>query len=236
MKRIIFAIPAVLVSVMFLSSVEAATGNEVKLEKIVVTPTRMPQKDYDITSNVTVIDGEEISSSDAKYVGDILRKEPGINVYDSGTDKTAKVDIRGFADTSVNNILVLVDGRKVNSIDISGPDWLQIPIETVERIEIVRGGASVLYGDNAVGGVVNIITKKGKSHLSGRVGVKYGNYDMNQEDVEISGSKDRLSYYLYSKFYETDGYRSNSDVRTKDYNGRVDYNLSENLSLGFATG
>ena len=141
-----------------------SNDNEVGLERIVVTPTRMRQQDYEITSNVTVIDTKKIGASNARYVADILKEETGINIYDSSTDKTVKVDIRGFADTSVNNILILVNGRKVNSIDISGPDWIQIPLEIVDRIEVLRGAGSVLYGDNAVGGIVNIITKKGKGN------------------------------------------------------------------------
>ena len=86
-----------------------------------------------------------------------------------GTGKTASVDIRGFGETAPLNVLVLVDGRRVNEIDLSGTDWTQIPIDQIERIEIVRGAGSVLYGDNAVGGVINIITKKPDKPFSARV-------------------------------------------------------------------
>ncbi|MBU4589982.1 MAG: TonB-dependent receptor, partial [Candidatus Omnitrophica bacterium] len=207
-----------------------------ELERIVVTPARMTQEGYRTASNVTVIDAERIESSSARYVPDILKEELGISVYSSSTDKTTKVDIRGFADTSVNNVLVLINGRKVNSIDISGPDWIQIPLESVERIEVIRGAASVLYGDNAVGGVVNIITKKGQGPMSGRTSAKYGSYNMHQEDIEISGDNNKLSYYLYSRYYNTSGYRSNSDMLTKDYNSRIGYEVSENLSLDLTSG
>ncbi len=74
--------------------------------------------------------------------------------------------MRGFGDASVTRVLVLVDGRRVNRPDLAGTNWLQVPVEDVERVEVVRGPASVLYGDHAVGGVINIITKKGGEKLS----------------------------------------------------------------------
>lgn len=235
MKRIFFVTLGMLI-LTTTSGVCAAEDNEVELEKIVVTPTRVVQSEYRTTSNVTVIDSKKIEASGARYVADILEEGAGINIYACSTDKTVKVDIRGFADTSVSNVLVLVNGRKVNSIDISGPDWLQIPVEAIERIEVLRGAGSVLYGDNAVGGVVNIITKKGKGPISGRIGVMYGSYNMQQENLEISGSQDNLSYYLYSKYHDTEGYRSNADVLTKDFNARLGYMVSENLSFDLTAG
>ncbi|MFC1621208.1 TonB-dependent receptor [Candidatus Omnitrophota bacterium] len=219
MKRAIFLVFVLILSAGF------AYAESVELEKILVTPTRMERSDYEVSSHVTVIDSEDIENSNCKYVADILKEEVGVNVSKHSSDKTARVDIRGFADTAVNNILVLIDGRKVNSIDMSGPDWLQIPIESIERIEILRGAASVMYGDNAIGGVINIITKKGVGAFSGKMGAKYGSYAAHQEDVEFSGSSDNLSYYVYSKYYDTDGYRSNSDLLSKDFNTRLGYDL-----------
>ncbi|NQU73806.1 MAG: TonB-dependent receptor plug domain-containing protein, partial [Candidatus Omnitrophica bacterium] len=242
MKSKVLVLAGVLFLVSGISSYgaeDAAGGrprDKVKLERIVVTPIRMTQYDYKTTSDVIVIGREEIEASSARYISDILKETTGINVYDSSTEKTVRVDIRGFVDTSVSNILVLINGRKVNSIDISGPDWMQIPLETIERIEIVRGAGSVLYGDNAVGGVVNIITKKGEGKVSGKIGAKHGSYNMRQADAEISGTKDKISYYLYSKQFNTKGYRSNSDVHTKDHNARVGYIFSEDLYMDLMTG
>jgi iron complex outermembrane recepter protein len=202
----------------------------INLDDIVVTPSRMAQRNYKVASNVTVIDTQQIEDSGAQTVVDILRETMAVNVYDKGSAKVSTVDIRGFADTAVNNILVLVDDRKVNSIDISGPDLLQIPINSVERIEILRGAGSVLYGDNAVGGVINIITKKGKGDFKGRVGTTYGSYDSRSVDVEGSGSKNDFSYYLYSKYDDARGYRQNSDSLRKDFNTKVGYTLTDRLA------
>ncbi len=209
-----------------------AAGKSVQLEKIVVTtPTRMAQEDHEIGSDVTVLDAEKIASSGANFVADILKEEPGIYYYDNSTVKTAKIDMRGFGDTAHSNTLVMVDGRKINPVDIAGPDLAQIPLEAVERIEIIRGAGSVFYGDNAVGGVINIITKEGKGDFSGSAAAAFGSYNTEEESVEISGTGGRASYYLYSRYFDTDGYRSNSDVLTKDLNTRIGYDLNENTSF-----
>ncbi|MDO8603366.1 MAG: TonB-dependent receptor [Candidatus Omnitrophota bacterium] len=236
MKRILFGIAAMLILSAGFVYAETDEDGNIDLERIVVTPARMEQSDYEATSNVTVIGAREIESSGARNVSDVLGQKAGINVYSNSSDKTNKVDIRGFADTVVNNVLVLIDGRKVNSIDMSGPDWLQIPVESIERIEVLRGAGSVLYGDNAVGGVINIITKKGAGKFSGRIGTMLGSYRARQNDIEMQGSDDKFSYYLYSKYYETEGYRANSALLSKDINARIDFDPEDLLSLGISWG
>jgi len=238
MKRFfIYGTVIILVFVFLVVSGIAEDVKDVELEKIVVTPTRMKESFYQASSNVTIIEKEDIEDSNATHVGDVLKKTLGLNTYSNNTSKTVKVDLRGFADTSISNVLVLIDGRKVNSIDLSGVDWLQIPVEGIEKIEILRGGASVLYGDNAVGGVINIITKKGAKNFSGYIGIKTGSYNTWKEDAELSGSiAEDLTYYLHSRYYETEGYRDNSDVLSKDFNARFDYALTDSLSIDFSSG
>lgn len=217
----------------------AAPGLLVDLGEIVVSSSRMAQLNYKLASNISVITREEIEASNGKTVSDILQQELGVNIYDNSTPKTAIIDIRGFGDTASRNVLVLVNDRKVNSIDISGPDTMQIPLGEVERIEIIRGAGSVLYGDNAVGGVVNIITKKGKGKLKGSVETKHGSYATSIQQAEVSGSKSfqwlglpqDVSYLFYSSYSDTDGYRTNSNVLAKDYNTRLGYEMSDKLGI-----
>ena len=135
----------------------AETRKDVTLGEVVVTATRTEQRMQQVPANVTVIDEEDIKNSNAKNVVDVLCTEEGIVVRDLlGNGKTSQVDLRGFGETAPANTLVLVDGRRINEIDLSGVDWMQIPLEQIERIEILRGTGSVLYGDNAVGGVINL--------------------------------------------------------------------------------
>jgi len=235
MKKIFTCVIAALI----LSTVKpegALADIATELDTVVVTATRIAQHNYKIAGNVTVITREEIESSNAQSIPDVLKEALGIHVYDKNTAKTAVLDLRGFGDSATSNVLVLVNDRKINAVDISGSDLIQVPIEAVERIEIVRGAGSVLYGDNAVGGVVNIITKKGEGKLSGKLGSVYGSYDTRGTDLEISGEKNNISYFFYSKYFDQRGYRQNSDVLNNDFSTRLGYDFSDKISMDFSFG
>lgn len=230
--------------VLFTGSPLFAELTDIDLNKIVITSSRMAQHNYRIASNVSVIDSQQIKASNAKTITELIQKELGVSTYDNSTEKTAVIDIRGFGDTASRNVLVLVNDRKINAIDITGPDTLQIPLEAVEQIEIIRGAGSVLYGDNAVGGVVNIITKQGKGDLSGKLGTTYGSYRTSSVDAEISGSRkfewshldNEVSYFMNSKYLDTGGYRDNSDLISQDHDARFGYKLSDKVSVNLSTG
>ena len=209
-----------------------AYADMVDLDKIVVISSRLAQNDYKLSSDVTVIDQDTIEASNASTVAQILSQQLGVNIYDNGTVKTATIDIRGFGDTASRNVLVLVNDRKVNPVDISGPDLLQIPLDSVQRIEIVRGFGTVLYGDNAVGGVVNIITKEGQGKLSGKISGTYGSYDSRGTSAEVSGSTKHVSYYAYSDYDDQHGYRQNSDVLSKNFQTRLSSKVSDWFKVG----
>ena len=205
------------------------------LEEVVVTATRDMQEIRKIPANVTVITGEEIQRSNAKTTVDVLRDEVGVIIRDfTGNGKTASVDIRGFGETGPLNTLVLVDGRRVNEIDLSGVDWTQIPIDQVERIEILRGPGSVLYGDNAVGGVINIITKKQEKPFSARGEIIRGSYLYHKESGSVGGKWGPLSAILHADYSSTEGYRENGFLRYKDVGGKIIYDLNENVIFNFS--
>jgi len=235
MKKITKYAAFLFVSVLLLIPTCVIAIEPVDLNRIVITASRIEQYDYKTTSGVTVISKKDIEGSGVQTIPEILETELGINLYDNSTAKTTTADIRGFGSTAGRNVLVLVNNRKINPIDISGPDLIQIPLEAVERIEVIRGAGSVLYGDNAVGGVINIITKQGKGKLSAKVGTSYGSYDATGTDLELSGEWKDLSYYIYSKYNDLKGYRQNSDVLTKDLNLRAGYKPSEKLKIDFST-
>ena len=213
----------------------SAQEKEIILEKIVVTATRDAQEIRKIPANVTVITREEIEKSNFQMVIDIVRNEVGVVVRDIyGTGKKASVDIRGLGETGPLNTLVLVDGRRVNEIDLSGVDWTQIPLNQVERIEVVRGSGSVLYGDNAVGGVINIITKKPEKPFSVSAEGVFGSYYSHKESGSINGKWGPFSVILNAGYQGTDGYRTNGFLKAKDLGGRILYDLNENIQLNFS--
>ncbi|MBW1850428.1 MAG: TonB-dependent receptor [Deltaproteobacteria bacterium] len=208
---------------------------ETTMKTVVVTATRIEQEVQRIAANVTVIDQEDIKNSNANNVPDLLRSEEGIQVRDlMGNGKSAQVDLRGFGETGPYNSSVLVDGRRVNEIDLSGVDWTQIPLEQIERIEIVRGTGTVLYGDNAVGGVINIITKRPSKGLSYSAEAIVGSYGRNKELISISGGSGDIAASLFASYDSTNGYRDDSGFRTKDIGGKVVFDPTENLSFNLS--
>ncbi len=221
------ALFTVLISIFFCTF---AWGATVDLDPIVVTPSRVGEPAAEALSNVAVVSRQEIDRSGAASIPDLLERAAGVSVYSQNSPKNKMVDIRGQGDTAVRNVLVLVNGRRVNPVDISGPDWLQVPLESIERIEIIRGAASVTYGDNANAGVVNIITKDGRGEKPyAEVSGGFGSYGLRRYGAETGGQRGDLSYYFNAGYSDLDGYRVNSGVQTKDGQGRLGYAVNDHV-------
>jgi iron complex outermembrane receptor protein len=207
------------------------------MNEVVVTATRQAEDIATVPANITVISEQQIARSTAETVPDLLRTVEGVLINDiSGNGRTYTVDLRGFGETAGVNTLVLIDGRRINQVDLSATDWTLIPLEQVERIEIVRGSrGSVLYGDNAAGGVINIITKRGKeTKLTG--GLAGGSYDTLLANAGISGSSDTYSYSLSANYQESDGYRDNSDTEAKNAGLNLEYFAADALTVTLSGG
>jgi iron complex outermembrane receptor protein len=217
---------------LFAEEAQKDSRTDVVMDEVVVTGTRSEEKVERIPANVTVISQKEIATSNAKNVPDLLRSQEGIIVRDLlGNGKTAQVDLRGFGESAPSNTLVLLDGRRVNEIDLSGVDWTQIPIEQIKRIEIVRGVGTVLYGDNAPGGVINIITKTPSDKFTASAGSTLGSYGYNNEVFSISGGSGKVAASLFGNYQATDGYRENNEFRAKNLGGKIVVDPSDWLSL-----
>ena len=153
---------------------ESNNDNDIpQLKEIVVTATRVEENPLDVPQNVTIINEKQIEQSGSKNISDLLNKQAGLQISDYGPEGAQKtVSVRGSTSAQV---LVLVDGVRMNNSQSGGVDLSLIPLDSIERIEIVRGGNSSIYGADAVGGVINIITKKnGNRNLS--IEIKNGSY------------------------------------------------------------
>ncbi|MDD3297117.1 MAG: TonB-dependent receptor [Candidatus Omnitrophica bacterium] len=220
------------------SSFRCLAQDVVELEEIVVTPQRSSIRIYDASRPVTVITAEDIESSNARSLPEAIQKKSGIAVTDYlGNPKGTVVDIRGFGESSPSNVLVLIDGRRTNQVDLSGVDWGQINPEAIERIEILRGPGSVLYGDNASAGVINIITKTPPADkLMFKAGTSIGSYQAKQSFLNIGkGFKLGELFFNYSS-QETDGYRANNSYWADDYLGKASFKPNESFNLNFSSG
>lgn len=131
-----------------------------EFEAVVVTGTRSERERNHLPAAVTVITREAIERSGARHLVEALRTAGGLQVSDLyGDGSRSTVDLRGFGDSAHSTTLILVDGRRLNNPDIAAPDLASVALKDVERIEIIYGSGGTLYGDQAVGGVINIITR-----------------------------------------------------------------------------
>ena len=213
------------------AAAQAPPPERFAMEEVVVTASRLEEEVRETPRNVTVITAADIARATSNFVPELLARETGVVLKSFfGTDKNAGVDIRGMGETSVSNVLVLVDGFRLNPPDLAGPDFSTIPIDEIERIEIVRGANSVLYGSGAVGGVVNIITKRGAAKPSGSVYGSYGSYGTIDGRVSGGGTFGNLNLSLNADYFDTDGYRDNGGLGKKDAGLRARYDATDHLN------
>jgi len=183
-----------------------AAGNEITLREIVVTATRGPQAIARSGSAVTVITGEEIARADARTLNEALRRVPGLDLTESGgTGATASVRLRGG---EPGQTLVLIDGVRVNDPSTGNGQFdfsLLVPTG-IERIEVLRGPQSALYGSDAMGGVVNIITRKGRGEPRAAIAAEGGSYGSRGVQAAVSGGDPRFNYAISLNGYDTAGF------------------------------
>jgi len=199
-------------------------ANETELEPVIVTATRSAQSNNPTASAVTVITREMIAASGADRIDQVLRSATGVQLSDLyGDGSRTLVSVRGFGETAVSNVLILVDGRRLNNPDIAAPDLSSVALKDVERIEILQGSAGSLYGDQAVGGVINIITRTPQA-FSGDVAGSLGSYDNRAIVARISDKlANGFNYRLTSEKRKSDNYRDNNDLDVGNILGRMGY-------------
>lgn len=194
------------------------------MDSVVVSATRFPETQAPTTGHTSIITKEDIRNTPAISIPDVLRTRAGINVSNfygnQGIDAT--VDIRGFGDAAISNTLILLDGQRLNPVDGGTIQWAAIPLQALERIEIIRGAGSVLYGDRASGGVINLITdKSGKPALSATASI--GSYGYKAFDGYMAGGEDGIYYNSFLHSADSNGYRENTENEILSLNGRLGY-------------
>ncbi|PRX31101.1 outer membrane receptor for ferrienterochelin and colicins [Orenia metallireducens] len=199
------------------------------LDEIVVTASKYEEKLSEAPVSIEVIDEEEIKQKNAKNTADLLRDIAGIDVNDYGGVVGSKnISIRG---SSSKQVLILIDGVKMNNHQNGVFDLGQVSIEQIERIEVVRGAASALYGANAVGGVVNIITKSGSQEPETITNVGYGSFGSQTYDLIHRGKDERLGYNVSFSKRESDGHRENSELAQENIFTKFNYDLNNYSDL-----
>ena len=166
----------------------------------------------------------------AKSLPEIISKVPGISFKDlygtTGFGSYQSIDIRGFADTAKSNTLFLLNGHKLSNIDLSVVDFVNIPIDSIERIEIIKGNsASVLYGGNATAGSINIITNQlpGTEDRYYQASTSFGSFGQFEGFVSGTKSIENFSVTGNSNYIVSDGYRRNNALRQKTGNLELNF-------------
>ena len=220
-----------LVAAAFVAAPAWAEQAPIVLDDVVVTATRTKTKADQVGSSVTVVTAEEIEDKQITKVEDALRTVPGLSITrQGGMGSTSQIRIRG---TDTNHTLVLVDGQRVNYHDTMYNfdfDWMQT--DDIERIEVLRGPAAGQWGSDAVGGVVNIITKKGKGPMKVTALGELGSFGTNRESVSTSGGGDRYDYSFGWSRYRTAGWSTASEERGYGSEKDGSQNNTYHLKLG----
>ena len=195
------------------------------MKETVVTASRYEQPLIDLVADVSVIDRDQLDQSGATGLADVLARLPGLEMSRSGgIGGTTSLYIRG---SETRFAAIYVDGVRVDSQATGGAPWESLPIGQVDRIEVLRGPASAVYGSDALGGVVQIFTKKGEGAFNPFVGFGYGTYGTQKIDAGFSGSNESVDYALTVSRAASTGFNSRP-VSTQ--NPDDDGYLSESLS------
>jgi outer membrane cobalamin receptor len=228
------AAAALSMSLIFLANAVTAEETTTQLNEVVVTATKTEKEPQDITQSVTVITANDIQKSGATTAAEAIERTVGTDVKDYGsTGSLSSINLRG---ANAEQVLILLDGKRLNSASAGGYDMsdLSIPLENIDRIEIVRGPSSALYGADAVGGVVNIITKK-PSALSTTVTGEGGSHGYESYSLSTSNKIDKFYYNLYGGKEWYDGFRTNSDLNQSTAGAKLGYDITPDSSLEFNT-
>ena len=194
-----------------------------RLEPVTVTATRIEEPLERIGASVSVITEEEIQTKQYKSVGEALRTLPGVEIQQSGSPgRITTLKIRG---AGASQVQVLIDGVRVKSTTSGDFDFADLSIDAIERIEVVRGPQSTLYGADAIGGVVNIITKKGSGSPSAFASAEVGNFDTFRERVAVSGALDPFNFTLGASRLDFGGQFRNDEHSNTYLVGRVGIDL-----------
>lgn len=227
----------VLALCLLMGAATAMAAQSAQLPSTTVSTTRSDQDIAKLARNVTVITADQIQAMHATSVIEVLQSVPGLSFINyMGNMSQARVDMRGFGEGAATRVLVTIDGRRVNTIDLAGADFATIPLDNIERIEVMHGPAGVIYGDNAVGGVINIITKEGKGKPAGGLQAYYGMYKTYGVNGYAQGGMDKFSFFLSAGHQFTDGYRERSENKLTSFNLSTRYYFTDAVSLLFDAG
>ena len=237
-----FSTSAVLATCLFVTpdlraQTEPAAKPATNLPPIIVQASRTGRTADEMPSHVQIITSDEIVRAGNQNLVDVLQKQAGIFVRDiSGNPANAQVSMRGFGANSFGRVLILVNGERLNNPDMSSPNLLRIPIQSIKRIEVLHGSQTVLYGDYAEAGVINIITDLADTKPQTTLAATVGAYDTYAAHLGKTGLfDDGVAYRADADWNKTGGYRDNGDYEAFNLNAAVDKQWDDVRNLSLST-
>ena len=225
--QILFTFTLALLSAFFAFSSTFAE-QPVKLDEVVVTATRIEESIEDVAQDVTVITKKQIESGSYQSISDIIRNVAALNVIEYGNRGSAStVSMRT---STAEQVLVMIDGKRLNKPGDGQVDLntVSVPLENIERIEVLRGASSALYGADAMGGVINIITKIPDQPFT-NLSVSYGRFVTKDISLSTSRKINNAGFYLSLSKESSDGPRKNSDYDAAAVSTKLTYAFTKDI-------
>ena len=234
MKNLFLSCLILLISISARASELEAPNYSLDLEKIVVTASRIEQIYKHSTQNISIITRQDLESTAIDEITEVLDLLPSVDILEYGSSgSTRSVHTRGASSTQV---LTLIDGRPVNTPRDGVTDFNQIPLSNIERIEVLRGPASSIYGANAVGGVINIITKSGKEKMQTEVQNEFGSFSTKHTYLTHGHKIKDFDYMLSYDYLASHGHRDNADYLSNNVNTKFGYQFNKNNRIAISSG
>ncbi|MCK6408199.1 MAG: TonB-dependent receptor plug domain-containing protein, partial [Thauera sp.] len=194
------------------SAASFANAAEAQLGHVVVTATRQPISADAALASVDVIERDEIARAGHSSLLGLLASRPGVQMArNGGPGSSGSIFIRG---ANSGHTLLLVDGVRIGSATSGSPVLETIPLELIERIEILRGPGSALYGADALGGVIQVFTRKGRAGFQPSARVGAGTDGAREASASLAGGNDRLRYNLTAGHERSDGFNARPEAQT----------------------
>ena len=202
-----------------------------RLDDIRVSATKTETALKDVSTNIAIITRDQIDRYEARDISDLLRQIPGFYIAPQAYGVRADVLVSSRGNEPGSRATMIM----VNGIEFNNPssyfNLYKIPINDIERIEVIKSPTSALYGNVATGGVINVITRQASEPLEVKSGIAFGSYETTRGYAVLNGSTEKWKYYVEASFSDTDGYQDNSWERYKNFYGKVDYALDKTSSL-----
>lgn len=202
------------------------------LDEVVVTATRTKNTFSRTSSNIAVVNSDDINKMDAKDLVSVLKKIPGV-YFTNASGLEPKISMRGTHIGMSGGALVLLNGIPVNMGKFGYTDFKSLPVENIQRVEVIKGPMSFLYGGDSARGVINIITKRGNESFAGKVSVTGGSYSDQRYNALAYGANENMDYNINVKKRVQDGYRDDTAIDVNAINGEIGTFIFEDARLSF---